>query len=125
VHHRRKKQQPFPDIDWSTVDYVVGTRDDVTLTGIHRPCSRCGQSVFTSRRYPIEVAMVCEVCALELVEEDRKTGASNRDALPFASGGAWATDPTRRPVGSPARRRGPRKLGTRPAPPAGDGAGAE
>ncbi len=111
MHHRRKRQQPFPDIDWSTVDYVVGTRDDVTLTGIHRPCSRCGQSVFTSRRYPIEVAMVCEVCALELVEEDRKSGKALDDALPFSSGGEWMSDPWGRGTGRPAPKRGPRKLG--------------
>ena len=117
MHHRRKKQQPFPDIDWSTVDYVVGTRDDVTLTGIHRPCSRCGLSVFTSRRYPIEVTLVCEYCALELVEEDQKTGASKQDALPFTTGG-W-NDPWRRtPVPSPRRRT--RKLAPPRKPPAGD-----
>ena len=125
MQHRRKKQPPFSEIDWSTVDYVVGTRDDVTRTGIHRPCSRCGHSVFTSRRYPIEVAMVCEVCALELVEEDRKSGASNRDALPFTSGGGWAVDPARRPAGTPARRRGPRKLATPPPKQTGSKPAAE
>ncbi len=57
-------------IDWSTIDYVVGTRADVTQTGIKRPCSRCGEDVYTSRRYPQKVSMVCEHCALAIAEEE-------------------------------------------------------
>jgi len=112
---------PPPDMDWSTIDFVVGTRDDVTHTGINRPCARCKQAVYTSRRYPIAVALVCEYCALELIDEDRKSGKSLDDALPFASGGAWASDPWRRGTGRPAPKRGPRKLGTPPRTTAEDG----
>ncbi len=109
----RKHREPPSDIDWSTIDFVVGTREDVTFTGIHRPCARCGQAVFTSRRYTIEVALVCEYCALELVEEDRKSGKSQDDALPFTTSG-WS-DPWRRaPAPSPRRRA--RKLAAPPKP---------
>ncbi len=112
---------PPPDVDWSTIDFVVGTREDVTHTGINRPCARCKQAVYTSRRYPIAVALVCEYCALELVDEDRKSGKSYDDALPFASGGDWAADPWRRGTGRPAPKRGTRKLGTPPGPRTGQG----
>jgi hypothetical protein len=72
-------------IDWSTIDYVVGTRADVTRTGIKRPCSRCGEDVYTSRRYPQKVAMVCEYCALAIAEEEAATeqlGPFVQPALP-------------------------------------------
>lgn len=111
---------PPPDIDWSTIDFVVGTREDVTRTGINRPCARCKKAVFTARRYPIEVALVCEYCALEMVDEDRKSGKSLDDALPFASGADWADDPWRRGTGRIAPKRGPRKLGVPPRTDAGD-----
>jgi hypothetical protein len=68
---RRHRHDPGSDIDWSTIDYVVGTRTDVTRTGINRPCSRCGEPVFTSRRYPAHVSMICEYCALIMVEEEQ------------------------------------------------------
>jgi hypothetical protein len=68
---RQRRHRPAPDIDWDTIDYVVGTRADVTRTGINRPCSRCGEPVFTSRHYPDKVSMICEYCALVMVEEEQ------------------------------------------------------
>lgn len=106
--------RPSPDIDWATVDVVVGTREDVTRTGINRPCARCTQPVFTSRRYPIAVALVCEYCALDLAGDDRTRASADGDALPFASGGDWTADPWRRGTGRVAPKRGPRKLGQPP-----------
>lgn len=120
-----ERLRPPADVDWSTIDFVVGTRDDVTRTGINRPCARCKQAVFTSRRYPIIVAMVCEYCALELAEEDRGSDSAFDDALPFTSGGAWSTDPWLRGTGRIAPKRGPRKLGRPPRPNADEGVGAE
>ena len=63
-------------IDWDTIDFVVGTRADVTGTGINRPCSKCGHPVFTSRSYPERVSMVCEHCALEIAREQEATDAA-------------------------------------------------
>jgi hypothetical protein len=57
-------------IPWEEVDAVVGTRADLTRTGIKRPCSRCGQDTFTGRVYPDDVPLVCEQCAVGLAEEE-------------------------------------------------------
>jgi hypothetical protein len=69
IRYRRKQRTPL--VNWDEIDYVVGTRDDVTHTGIKRPCAQCGKDVFTSRRYPDKVPMICEVCALKLAVEER------------------------------------------------------
>ena len=74
--YRRTKPKPIlpptDSVNWNEIDYIVGTRDDVTHTGINRPCNRCGLDVYTSRHYPRHVPMICEVCALEMVEEEQR-----------------------------------------------------
>jgi len=87
-------------IDWDKIDYVVGTRDDVTHTGIERPCRRCGHSVFTSRHYPERVSMVCEVCALEMAKEEEAKGEPMQATviLPTREDILNALDPWRRMV---------------------------
>ena len=82
-------------IDWSTIDYVVGTRADVTRTGIKRLCSKCGEDVYTSRRYPQKVAMVCEYCALAIAEEEAATEQSAATEQP---GRAEQSGPTEQPA---------------------------
>lgn len=72
MRYRGRKAKSL--IDWDTIDFVVGTRDDVTRTDIHRPCHRCGHDVFTSRQYPERISMICEVCALEIAEEEEAAG---------------------------------------------------
>lgn len=124
---RQRGQKPAPPIDWSTVDYVVGTRADVTRTGIHRPCSRCQEPVFTSRRYPIAVAMICEVCALELVEAEAAAAdaaaTAEPDPLLDPALDPWraATGGRPRTVRSSARRRARAKPTEEPRPPTADG----
>lgn len=123
--HRRRTRKRAPGIDttidWSQIDYVVGTRADVTRTGINRPCTRCTLPVFTARRYPHDVAMVCEVCALELVEEERAVGERAAEAPAAIRRNEPLPDPWQRSGGVAPRRPGPRKL--RQAPPAAGGDG--
>ena len=57
-----------PPIDWKEVDFVVGTREDITYTGIKRPCSDCGVDVYTSKMYPFDVRMLCPECALAQIK---------------------------------------------------------
>jgi hypothetical protein len=81
--YRRTKPRPKPSevdgVDWTEVDYIVGTRDDVTQTGIHRPCTRCQHDVFTSKQYPETVPMICEVCALALAVEENEAKENGDD----------------------------------------------
>ena len=121
MKYRRRKATPA--IDWDSIDFVVGTRADVTRTGIKRPCSRCGEDVFTSRRYPERVSMICEYCALEIVEEEEaaKRSPATDQAKPAAD--RSLLDPWQRTLGTPSRRARPpgrRRLGPKP----GDGANA-
>jgi hypothetical protein len=114
MNYQRRKAHPA--IDWSGIDFVVGTRDDVTMTGIKRPCSRCGHDVFTSRRYPAKVPMMCEVCALALAEEDaaRRSPRATRGTVTSEEGLA-ALDPWQRVEGlrpSKAQTPGRRRLRT-------------
>lgn len=56
--------------DWSTVRFIVGTRDDLSGSGIKRSCAHCGAWVFTGRtRYPNDVAIVCVECAVDRLDE--------------------------------------------------------
>ena len=108
---RYRRSRASSTIDWSSIDYVVGTRQDVTFTGIKRPCSRCDHDVYTSRRYPAYVNMICEYCALELAEEERSTVTG--------PGPGPTLDPWRR-VAAPrtrgGRTPGKRRLATPPKP---------
>ena len=65
-------KKKHPPIDWKEVDYVVGTLEDVTHTGISRPCRRCTRRVFTSMMYPVDVSIICLECAIELARDERK-----------------------------------------------------
>lgn len=112
MRYRGRKAKSF--IDWDSIDYVVGTRDDVTSTGIHRPCHRCRQDVYTSRQYPERVAMICDVCALAIAEEEARTGGETTATIagpPPAHDVASALEPWRRMVeaGSTASTAAPTK----------------
>lgn len=65
-------KKKHPPINWAEVDFVVGTLEDVTHTGINRPCRRCTRRVYTSMMYPVDVSIICIECALELAREERK-----------------------------------------------------
>jgi len=112
MRYRNSKAKPL--VDWSTVDFVVGTRADVTMTGIQRPCARCEQAVFTSRCYPDDVAMICEVCALAIaIEEAAEQPASTDPAIGPAP--QTLLDPWRR-VAAPSPRASKRPTRRRLAP---------
>lgn len=98
MRYRGRKAKPL--IDWDTIDFVVGTRDDVTRTDIHRPCHRCGHDVFTSRQYPDRIQMICEVCALEIAQEEEAAGRKMTATLSptFEQDIINALDPWRRMV---------------------------
>jgi len=74
MRYHGRKAKSF--VDWDGIDYIVGTRDDVTHTGITRPCHRCQEAVYTSREYPNRVPMICDVCALAMAEEEQAAGRS-------------------------------------------------
>src|SRR5438128_659859 len=49
-------------MNWDEVGFVLGSRVDMTHSGLKRGCSDCGRAVFTSRRYPDDVRVLCEDC---------------------------------------------------------------
>jgi len=51
--------------DWSRSRWVLGSSEDVTHTDIKQPCAGCSERVYTSVRYPHDIAVVCEVCLFE------------------------------------------------------------
>jgi hypothetical protein len=54
----------FDQVDWTKVDYVVGTREPVSpLVNFKWQCATCRQAVYTGMRYPDGVKVVCDVCA--------------------------------------------------------------
>lgn len=64
-------KKKHPPIDWSQIDVVVGTLEDVTHTGIKRPCRECRRDVYTSIVYPFDVAIVCLECAIVLAKKEK------------------------------------------------------
>lgn len=70
-----------PDVPWEDVTCILGTTEDVTHSGTSRPCVRCRRPTFTSRRYPDDIAVCCEICAPELARQDvrdRQTPTARR-----------------------------------------------
>ena len=57
--------QPGEELDW-----VLGTTEDVSNSGIKRACAVCGDDVYTSINYPDDVAILCELCALQRMEQE-------------------------------------------------------
>jgi len=53
------------NFDWSKVDYIIGTREDLVGAGRKRPCASCGCDVYLSAvmDYPADVPVVCADCA--------------------------------------------------------------
>ena len=50
---------------WQADDFVIGSRVDVIGAGIACGCHDCGETVYTSRRYPAGISVVCEPCAAD------------------------------------------------------------
>ena len=68
---RAKLPNPLAGVDWAEVDYVVGTREDVSFTGIKRRCSRCDHDVFfRDRGYPRHIPVLCDACFNDLPDEE-------------------------------------------------------
>lgn len=56
---------------WGDGEVVFGTRDDLSASGVKRACAVCGETTYTSIRYPDDVPILCEICAYgRLVEKD-------------------------------------------------------
>jgi hypothetical protein len=63
------RQQQRQRINWASVDAVVGTREDLSRSGIKHPCQGCGLDVYTGAfPYPEGISYLCEVCAATGVE---------------------------------------------------------
>jgi hypothetical protein len=57
------RQQQRHSINWATVDAVIGTREDLSCSGIKHPCQRCGLAVSTGAfPYPEGISYLCEFC---------------------------------------------------------------
>jgi hypothetical protein len=55
-------------IDWKHVTFVMGTRVDLAPNPLPQPvfvrtCENCGAETLTATEYPLDVPMVCNVCA--------------------------------------------------------------
>ena len=62
LRERLRRPGSSDRLDRDRVDAVIGTREDLSLTGIKRPCARCGADTYTSRVYPDDVAVVGVPC---------------------------------------------------------------
>jgi hypothetical protein len=68
-------------IDWKHVTFVMGTHVDhlpTTLPAViyKRPCGNCGADTFTETEYPLDVPLLCNVCAATITapaEHDDET----------------------------------------------------
>ena len=68
---RPKPPNPLDGVNWDEIEYVVGTRLDVTFTGRKRTCSKCGHDVFfRDRGYPRHIPVLCDVCFDERPDEE-------------------------------------------------------
>ena len=68
---RPKPPNPLDGVNWDEIEYVVGTREDVSFTGMKRRCSKCGHNVFfRDRGYPRRVPVLCDVCFGDLPDEE-------------------------------------------------------
>ena len=82
---RRRTSRTFRDLvlapaegehrhEVAAADTVVGTREDLSFSGIKTACSHCGVDVYTSRRYPPGLEIICEVCLFQLYKVDVESG---------------------------------------------------
>ena len=68
-------------IDWKHVTFVMGTRSDLAPDPLPQPvfkrkCEHCGSDTYTETEYPLDVPMVCNVCASNITataEQDSTT----------------------------------------------------
>lgn len=56
--------------DWTKKTWVLGTSEYITQNDIRRSCADCGENVYTSVRYPDDIAIICEVCAYAVLIEE-------------------------------------------------------
>lgn len=63
------RKQEF-DIDFTNVNYVLGTRDAITPWSSERRCALCDYPVYTSLEYPEDVRILCDQCWSLLPEAD-------------------------------------------------------
>jgi hypothetical protein len=68
-------------IDWKHVTFVMGTHDDhlpaiLPEVIFKRPCENCGADAYTETEYPLDVPLLCNVCAANITapaEHDENT----------------------------------------------------
>jgi hypothetical protein len=58
-------------IDWTNVTFVTGTRHDLAPTPFSqevytRPCGKCEAKTLTEVEYPLDVPLLCNVCAAQI-----------------------------------------------------------
>lgn len=56
-------------------DSVVGTRGDLSFSGIKAPCSQCGADTYTNIAYPRRIKIICEICFVQSYEFDDEPGS--------------------------------------------------
>jgi hypothetical protein len=61
-------------IDWKHVTFVMGTRADLAPPPLPQPvyqrnCENCGSITYTETEYPLDVPMLCNVCAATVTAE--------------------------------------------------------
>src|SRR3712207_5344841 len=61
-------------IDWKNVTFITGVREDQAKeawkeNAYRRDCGRCAALTFTEVAYPVDVPLLCNVCASEVTAE--------------------------------------------------------
>ena len=68
-------------IDWARVAFVIGTREDLAPNPLpqrvfDRECENCGRKSYTETDYPLDIPLLCNVCASKVtaqLEQDSTT----------------------------------------------------
>jgi hypothetical protein len=73
-------QQP-KGIDWESVSFVVGQREDKLPHPLPEPlfrrtCARCSAETYTETEYPLDVPVLCNVCAAAVAKDAEEDPSS-------------------------------------------------
>jgi len=61
-------------IQWLDNSYIIGTREDLAPTPLPHlifthQCNQCGAKTFTETEYPVDIPVICNVCAATMTTQ--------------------------------------------------------